>query len=126
MNLIRSVIELVLESLYGLSFGDAKRRKTMLISTVQESLGNDSWLNKHSAAKMLGISIHTLKAYRKKYWHVGIHFQYLSSRAIRYHKGLLLDWYANRSYPQAHQRAIETYLASLLSNQIRKRDRKYR
>lgn len=86
-------------------------------------LSNDYLLNKYGAAKLLAVSTHTLKSYRKKYWQVGIHFHYLSPRAIRYHKGLLLDWSANRSCPQAHQRAIQNYLASLLSNQKKRKDR---
>lgn len=90
---------------------------------MSKSLPNDHLLNKHAAAKLLAVSTHTLKSYREKYWHVGIHFHYLSSRAIRYHKGLLLDWSANRSCPQAHQRAVQIYRASLLSNQKKRRDR---
>ncbi len=96
----------------------------MFISRAQESLPDGNWLNKHAAAKLLGISTHTLKTYRKKHWIVGIHFQYLNSRTIRYHEGLLRDWFANVSYPQVHQKAIEAYLASLLSNQPKKRGRK--
>jgi hypothetical protein len=82
------------------------------------------WLNKRAAAKLLGLSVHTLKTYRQKHWQCGIHFLYLNSRAIRYHRELLIDWQANRFYPAAHQRAIEFYLASLLSNQMKKRGRK--
>lgn len=93
----------------------------MIVSIAQESLPNGNWLNKHDAAKLLGISTHTLKIYRKRYWTLGIHFQYLNSRTIRYHRDLLIDWLANRFCPTAHQRAIEVYLASLLSNQTKKR-----
>ena len=84
------------------------------------------WVNKNVAAQILGISTHTLKLYRKRHWTLGIHFQYLNSRTIRYHEGLLRDWFANISGPQTHQRAIENYLASLLSNQQKKRGRNSR
>jgi hypothetical protein len=91
--------------------------------TAEQSLANGIWINKHAAATLLGISIHTLKIYRQKHWQSGIHFQRLNSRTIRYHKELLRDWFANRFCPTAHQRAIEIYLASLLSNQTKKRDK---
>ena len=85
---------------------------------------NQNWVNKNVAAQIAGISTHTLKLYRKRYWTLGIHFQYLNSRTIRYHEGLLRDWVANISDPQAHQRAIQVYLDSLLSNQQKRRNRK--
>lgn len=88
----------------------------ILLSKVSQN-----WVNKYVASQILGISTHTLKIYRKRHWTLGIHFQYLSSRTIRYHEGLLRDWFANISDPTAHQRAIEIYLASLLSNQTKKR-----
>ena len=84
------------------------------------------WINKHSASALLDISVHTLKSYRILYWQSGIHYQYLNSRTIRYNRELIIDWMANISYPEAHQRAIQAYLASLPSNQTKKRDRKYR
>jgi hypothetical protein len=80
-----------------------------------------NWLTNKTAATMLGISTQTLKDYRKRHWTLGIHFQYLNSRTIRYHEGLLRDWFANISEPHIHQRAIEIYLGSLLSNQPKKR-----
>ena len=94
----------------------------MTNSSAQQPFPDDNnWVNKRAAARLLGISEHTLKFYRKRYWTVGIHFQRLNSRVIRYHEGLLRDWFANLSDPPVHQRAIEIYLASLLSNQTRKR-----
>ena len=93
-------------------------------SVAEASLSNTIWINKHAAAQLLGISVHTLKNYRKQHWQLGIHFQCLNSRTIRYHKPLLIDWLANRLSPTAHQRAIEFYLASLLSNQPQKRGRR--
>lgn len=82
---------------------------------------NNKWINNRDAAKLLGISKHSLKIYRQRHWTLGIHYQYLNSRTIRYHEGLLRDWFANISDPLVHQRAIEVYLASLLSNQQKKR-----
>lgn len=82
---------------------------------------SQNWVTKKTAATMLGISTHTLKVYRQRHWTLGIHFQYLNSRTIRYHEGLLRDWFANISEPHIHQRAIEIYLGSLLSNQPKKR-----
>jgi len=85
-----------------------------------------NWVNKNAAAQILGISVHTLKLYRKRHWTKGVHFQYLNSRTIRYHEGLLRDWFANVSEPHIHQRAIEIYLSSLLSNQQKRSNRKSR
>ena len=99
----------------------------MSSSVAQQSFPDDNrdeFFNKHDAAKLLGISTHTLKIYRQQYLIEGIHFLRLNSRCIRYHKELLRDWYANFSNPQAHQRGIENYLASLLSNKKKKRGRK--
>lgn len=91
-------------------------RARIFVSEVTQN-----WVTKKTAATILGISTHTLKVYRQRYWTLGIHFQYLNSRAIRYHEGLLRDWFANISEPHIHQRAIEIYLGSLLSNQAKKR-----
>ena len=84
------------------------------------------WINKHSASALLEISVHTLKTYRILHWQSGIHYQHLNSRTIRYNRELIIDWMANISYPEAHQRAIQAYLASLPSNHNKRRDRKYR
>lgn len=92
--------------------------------TANQPQSQRQWIDKHSAANLLGISTHTLKPYRKKHWIEGIHYQHLNSRTIRYHRELLIDWMANQSCSQAHQNAIEVYLSSLLSNQPKKRSRK--
>ncbi|MEO0375351.1 MAG: hypothetical protein AAF329_12155 [Cyanobacteria bacterium P01_A01_bin.17] len=47
----------------------------------------------------------------------GIHWVRVNSRCIRYNLELIQDWLHNRHDPAAHQRAIEIYQASLLSNQ---------
>lgn len=74
------------------------------------------WLDKHAAAALIGISSETIRIYRKRYWEDGHQYQRYNSRTIRYHRELILDWAANRSSPECHQRAIEAYLASLPSN----------
>lgn len=98
----------------------------MTTLTTQKSIADSNWVNKNTAAKILGISVHTLKVYRQKHWTLGVHFQYLNSRTIPYHEGLLRDWIVNIYDPQTHQRAIENCLASLLSNQQKKRGRNSR
>lgn len=98
----------------------------MTALTTQKLVADSNWVNPKGAAKILGISKHTLKFYRKRHWTLGVHFQYLNSRTIRYHEELLRDWFANISEPHVHQRAIENYLASLLSNQPKKRNFKSR
>jgi len=82
-----------------------------------------SWINKHRAALLLDISEHTLKNYRKLHWLPGIHFQYLNPKTIRYNRLLIIDWLVNISYPEIHQRAIQTFLVSLPSNQNKRRNR---
>ncbi|WP_228040979.1 hypothetical protein [Nodosilinea sp. LEGE 07088] len=47
----------------------------------------------------------------------GVHWVRVNSRCIRYNLELIKDWLHNRHDPAAHQRAIEIYQASLLSNQ---------
>ena len=99
---------------------------SIIRNQVLELEVSQNWVNKNVAAQILGISPHTLRIYRKRHWTLGIHYQYRNSRTIRYHEGLLRDWAANIFDLQAHQRAIEVYQASLLSNQKKKRNRKSR
>lgn len=81
------------------------------------------WINKHSAAALLEISIHTLRTYRSLHWQSGIHYQYLNSRTIRYNRELIIDWVVNIYYPEAHQRAIRAFLVSLPSNKNKRGNR---
>ncbi len=100
-------------------------KKRIIASPTHESgYVRSPWLDKHAAATLLGISVHTLKPYRSLHWQSGIHYQHLNSRTVRYHRELLLDWLATRSNPELHQRAIEAYLASLPSNQPKVRGRR--
>ncbi|MEO0984038.1 MAG: hypothetical protein AAFY20_00655 [Cyanobacteria bacterium J06639_14] len=66
----------------------------------------------------LKLSDSTLKRYRLQGLLVeGIHWVRVNSRCTRYNLELIQDWLHNRHDPAAHQRAIEIYQASLLSNQ---------
>jgi CHAD domain-containing protein len=76
------------------------------------------FVSKKQAIKYLEISETTLKRYRQKgVWTEGIHWVRLNSRCIRYNLELIQDWFHNRCNPKAHQKAIEAYQASLLSEQ---------
>lgn len=84
-------------------------------------------VNKHEAAKILGISPSTLKQYRLAQNSTlveGIHYHVWNQRTIRYNPDLMADWAINRSNPKAHQQTIEKYLSSLASKQPRARGRK--
>jgi len=74
--------------------------------------------SKYRAAEILGFSSpESLKRYRRDGRLVkNIHWFSINSRRIVYNEDLLIDWVANQSDPEAHQRAIEGYLASLPSN----------
>lgn len=86
---------------------------------------NPQFCTKHDLAKVTGLSSETFKKYRLSgIWSEGIHWQRLNSRCVLYNLSLILDWVANRNNPQSHQRAIESYLASLPSNQPKQRGRR--
>lgn len=81
--------------------------------------------NKHRIAEVAGILTETSKKNRLSgKWIEGIHWQRVNSRSVLYNLPLILDWIANRSDPQAHQRAIEAYLSELASNQQKARGRR--
>jgi hypothetical protein len=84
-------------------------------------------INKHDAAEILGISPETLKKYRLQEGSTlieGIHYYVWNSRVIKYNALLLADWGLHRNNPEAHQKAVEAYLATLPCNQPKKRGRK--
>lgn len=84
-------------------------------------------VGKHEAAAILGVSTETLKRYRLQKDSTlikGIHYFVWNSRVVRYNPVLLADWGMNRDTPQAHQKAIEVFLASLPSNQAKQRGRR--
>jgi hypothetical protein len=84
------------------------------------------WIDKHDAAKLVCKHWKTLDR-----WRVGpdstlldgIHWQHDSGEVV-YHADLLKDWYRHRGDPIAHQRTIAHFLATLPSNQAKKRGRK--
>ena len=89
-------------------------------SVTPEILSDEGWFNAEKTSRYFDFSVHTLKVYRKRHWCLGIYYQYLNSRTIRYNLRLIQDWLANFDDPQSHQRGIEAYLASLPSNQANK------
>lgn len=72
-----------------------------------------------------GFSASSLKRFRLSgTWIEGIHWVRVGTRKTLYNRDLILDWIANQNSPKAHQKAIESYLNSLPSNQPLKRGRK--
>jgi len=80
------------------------------------------FVTKHQAARILGVSPHTLKLYRRNgTFQEGIHYVCWNSRVIRYNKALIEDWAVNCGDLTAHQRTIDNFLSALLSNQKKTR-----
>lgn len=76
------------------------------------------FVSKQEATQSLRLSGTTLRRYRVQGLLIeGVHWVRVNSRCIRYNLELINDWLHNRHDPAAHQRAIEIYQASLLSNQ---------
>ncbi len=76
------------------------------------------FVSKQEATQSLKLSGTTLRRYRVQGLLIeGVHWVRVNSRCIRYNLDLIKDWLHNRHDPAAHQRAIEIYQASLLSNQ---------
>jgi len=76
------------------------------------------FVSKQEATQALKLSGTTLRRYRVQGLLIeGVHWVRVNSRCIRYNLELISDWLHNRHDPAAHQRAIEIYQASLLSNQ---------
>lgn len=86
--------------------------------------GNLHFVCKQAISNLTGLSSETLKKYRRtQRWIEGIHWVKLNEKLIRYNWPLIKDWMQNINDPVAHQRAIEAYQSTLLSNQPRKRKR---
>lgn len=77
--------------------------------------------HKTEAAKILQCHPDTLKRWRGKKLIENIHYVQRSPRSIRYVRPLIEDLAINWNNEAGHQRAIENYRATLLSNQKRKR-----
>jgi hypothetical protein len=76
------------------------------------------FVSKQEATQSLKLSGTTLRRYRVQGLLIeGVHWVRVNSRCIRYNLELMQDWLHNRHDPAAHQRAIEIYQSSLLSNQ---------
>jgi len=76
------------------------------------------FVSKQEAIQSLKLSGTTLRRYRVQGLLIeGLHWVRLNSRCIRYNLDLIKDWLQTRHDPEAHQRAIDIYQASLLSNQ---------
>jgi hypothetical protein len=78
------------------------------------------FVSKHEIKQLLGVCDRTLERYRKNHWHEGIHYV-KPVQKILYNRPLIEDWMVNRHDWRAHDRAIEAFQDSLLSNQKRKR-----
>jgi hypothetical protein len=91
---------------------------------------SDVWVDKHVGAKIVGLSVHTLKKLRSEKAREadrlieGVHFVRHGGYCVRYNAELLRDYAATRSNPEAHRRAVDLYLASLPSNQPKRVGRK--
>jgi hypothetical protein len=96
-----------------------------LVKVVIASHDQAMYVDKKAVKQLTGLSGETLKRYRRDgRWQEGIHWVRINERVIRYNWPLLKDWFQNSQDPVAHQRAIETFQAGLLSNQPRKRGSK--
>ncbi|NEQ26707.1 MAG: hypothetical protein F6K28_48305 [Microcoleus sp. SIO2G3] len=81
-------------------------------------------LTPQQAAELLAVSTDTIDRLRSDPevgWVRGVHWNLLPRGGYRYNAELLKDWWANAHDPEAHQRAIENFQASLLSNKKRRR-----
>lgn len=102
----------------------------MFQKTTETHYTSEVWIDKHIAARIIGLSVHTLKKLRSENAREadrlieGVHFIRYGSHCVRYNAELLRDYAATRSDPEAHKRAIELYLASLPSNQPKRVGRK--
>jgi hypothetical protein len=80
------------------------------------------FVSKQELSQHLKLSDTTLKRYRLSgIWIEGVHWIRVNSRCTRYNLDLIDDWMNNKSDPGAHQRAIESQRAALLSSQKRSR-----
>jgi predicted DNA-binding transcriptional regulator AlpA len=77
-----------------------------------------SYLTFRETIERSGLSRSTIKnLIRRGDWIEGIHFTRFSSRKNLFNETLITDWIANRHDPNAHQRAIDNFVAGLPSNQ---------
>lgn len=85
-----------------------------LLVTKQEEF---RFVKKREISKLTGLSGDTLKKYRLSgILSEDIHWVRINSKLVLYNVPLILDWLQNINDPLAHQRAIESYMSTLLSN----------
>lgn len=95
-----------------------------LIKNVQVILPDlkitELFVEAKAITEKLGLSTHTLQTLRTDGSFIkGIHYTEVNSRLILYNLPLIVDWLVNRHDPNSHQRAIEIFQSSLLSNRRR-------
>lgn len=83
------------------------------------------FVGKREISKLTGLSGDTLKKYRLKgLLSENIHWIRINAKVVRYNVPLVKDWLQNINDPQTHQKAIEVYLATLLSSQKKGKKRR--
>jgi hypothetical protein len=83
------------------------------------------FVGKRELSKLTGLSGDTLKKYRLQgMLSENIHWIRINPKVVRYNVPLIKDWLQNINNPQAHQQAIEAYLATLLSSSKRSKRRR--
>jgi hypothetical protein len=88
---------------------------------TETTLRETDLCSKKEAAEILQCHPDTLKRWRGEKPLENVHFVKRSARSIRYIRPLIQDLAVNWNNPDGHQRAIENYRSTLLSNQKRKR-----
>ncbi|MBW4466281.1 MAG: hypothetical protein KME07_12720 [Pegethrix bostrychoides GSE-TBD4-15B] len=80
------------------------------------------FVKKREISKLTGLSGDTLKKYRLSgILCEDIHWIRVNTKLVLYNVPLIMDWLQNINDPAAHQRAVESYLSTLLSNQKKRR-----
>jgi hypothetical protein len=88
------------------------------------ALSQFDFVTKYEISRLTGLAPATLKHYRLSgRLKEGIHWVKLNPRVIRYNRLLVRDWIQNQDKPHLHQRAIESYLRSLLSYEKKNKKR---
>lgn len=90
-------------------------KKTAHSSTPEYFLRDYPLVTKQDISKQIGLSVETLKRYRKDRWIEGIHWVRINCRTVRYNARLIADWMQNHQQPSIHIRAVEAYIRSLPS-----------
>lgn len=93
-----------------------------MTDTLSQQPNYPQYVGKRKLFEITNISVHTWKKWRVNGQLIeGIHWVRLSKIQILYCLPLILDWLHNHGDPTAHQKAIENYQSSLLSNQSKLR-----